>query len=310
MSDNSVTIRFDGPILADHSMDVTDLAPALLALADVCKNANRKFNGDRAAVKVLVNAKVEQHCFELVVELAMTVMEQVRSFLDHDHVRSAKEILEWIGIIGGASIGLVQLIAKLGSKPIEKVEYRTIDNRNIVSLTIVGDDNDVQIIHAAPETYELLKDASNIKAVKRLVEPLTRDGYETLTFEHSVCALEVISKAEAGQIAAVDPVEMADQLDEKEEPQTVVAWVKVYSPVYEQDAKRWRFLFSGNVEYMDITDTPIAEMAMQRGGALVNDTYRVRLQMTQSKSSTRMTYKILEVLEFHPAALNSQIDLF
>ena len=50
------TIRYDGPALANHEMDVQDLAPALLALADVVQFANQRFNGAAANIKVLVNA--------------------------------------------------------------------------------------------------------------------------------------------------------------------------------------------------------------------------------------------------------------
>lgn len=50
MSEKSV-IRYDGPALADHSMDVADLAPALMALSDLLKIANTYMNGDRAGVK-------------------------------------------------------------------------------------------------------------------------------------------------------------------------------------------------------------------------------------------------------------------
>ena len=59
------TIRYDGPALSDRSMDVAELAPALLALSDLLKIANTYANGDRAGVKVKVNADLEQHCFEL-----------------------------------------------------------------------------------------------------------------------------------------------------------------------------------------------------------------------------------------------------
>ena len=57
------TIRYDGSALSGHEIDVQDLAPALLALADIIQIANRKFNGDRADVKVTVSADVEQQCF-------------------------------------------------------------------------------------------------------------------------------------------------------------------------------------------------------------------------------------------------------
>ena len=71
----TTTIRYDGPALAGHEMDVQDLAPALLALAEIAQIANRKFNGDRASLKVLVNADVEQQCFMLDLSMIQSLIE-------------------------------------------------------------------------------------------------------------------------------------------------------------------------------------------------------------------------------------------
>lgn len=40
------TIKYDGPELSGGEMDVRDLTPALLALGEIAKVANQKFNGD------------------------------------------------------------------------------------------------------------------------------------------------------------------------------------------------------------------------------------------------------------------------
>ena len=55
----STVVRYDGPALKEHSMDVADLAPALLGLSEIVKIANKKINGDRSAVKVLVKVDIE-----------------------------------------------------------------------------------------------------------------------------------------------------------------------------------------------------------------------------------------------------------
>lgn len=37
-------VRYSGPLLADHTMDVRDLAPAMLALGDLIREANNEIN--------------------------------------------------------------------------------------------------------------------------------------------------------------------------------------------------------------------------------------------------------------------------
>jgi hypothetical protein len=311
VSDSAMRVRFDGPILNDHSMDVADLAPSLLAIADLCKNANKAFNGDRAAVKVLVNADVKQNCFELHLELAMSILDHVKQLISHDQVRSAKEILEWVGLLSApfvGSFGLIRFVQAVSDKKIESTKIVSRENRDVVEFTITGDNNHVQIIQASPQTYELAKNPANITAVKKMVEPLSKEGYETLQFDRGDNGMEIINRQDAAEILRADPAEISDALDDKEEPQVVTAWIKVYAPVYEVDAQKWRFTFNAQHYYMDVSETDIAERAMRRGGALVDDSYRVRLEMVQSKTSTKIAFKILDVLEFHPANLHSQVD--
>lgn len=315
MSDNNkpVIIRYDGPALADHRMDVHELAPALLSLADICKNANRAFNGDRTGLNVLVNANTEQHCFELSLEFVMTLFEQAKSLAGIEKPKTPEEILAWIGIIGSGAtattLSLIKLIKALNGKEVESVETVQIDGKSVINVSIQGDNNNVEVLQTSPEVLALAKNEDNLRHIKRLVSPLVRDGYESLEFERGPKDRVELTREDARIIDSIDAGEMADAIDEKEDPQVVTAWIKVHAPVYDPEATRWRFQFDGRTEYMDIRDTGIAQAAIDRGGALVDDTYKVKLQMVQSKTSTRMTYKVLEVLEFHPARLTDQGDL-
>lgn len=97
------TIRYDGPALRQHEMDVQDLAPALLALAEIAQIANRKFNGDRASMKVLVNADVEQRCFQLDLSLIQSLLDQAQVLIGKESIATAKQIAEIIGLTGSIS---------------------------------------------------------------------------------------------------------------------------------------------------------------------------------------------------------------
>ena len=67
--------------------------------------------------------------------------------------------------------------------------------------------------------------------------------------------------------------------------------------------------------YIDISSTDIAENALKRGGSLVNDAYKVVLEMRKKPGAAGVlpsdyTYKILEVIDFQAAKLVSQSDAF
>ncbi len=87
-------IRYDGPALADHEMDVQDLAPALLAMAEIVQIANRKFNGDAVSIRVMVDADVEQQCFQLDLSLVQSIFDHAAVLIGHKDVATAKDIAE------------------------------------------------------------------------------------------------------------------------------------------------------------------------------------------------------------------------
>ena len=86
------TIRYDGPALSRGEMDVQDLAPALLAIAEIAKIANQKFNGDRASIKVMVNADIEHKCFQLDLSLVQSWIDQARVLIGDENVTTLNQI--------------------------------------------------------------------------------------------------------------------------------------------------------------------------------------------------------------------------
>lgn len=311
MSAATVTVRYDGPILVNHQMDIADLAPALLGLSELCKIANQKFNGDKAAVKVLIGTDAEHQCFQLDLHIVQTLWDSTKRLLSNDDVGSAKNLLEWLGLLGtaGSVFGLFKLIKWLKGRPITSTQMEIKDGRDVVRISINGDGNNVLLVH--PEALELLQDERVLGNVKKVIQPLTRPGYEKLEFEHEFETVESLSSDDAALIASLSQSDFFEV--ETDQPQVITVWVTVYSPVYDPSAPNWRFKFGDAHEYIDISETNIAEEAIRRGGAMVDDAYRVRLEIVQEhKPSGGILnhYKIKEVLEFRPARLPYQHDAF
>lgn len=214
MSEEAITLRYDGPALADHKMDLAHLAPALFALGDLCKLANKTFNQDRASVRVLVNVDREQQCFEFGLELVFTYWEQARALIHDARVRDAKELAELLGLIAGppaSGWGLFKLLKWLrGRKP----EFQTVqdqDGKDLVQVTVKGDNNTINV---TPETERLYKNPSAIRSAKKVLDPLTEEGYESLEFTHAEKVTERFDKDDAKEITKAP----LPDLQEYEEP--------------------------------------------------------------------------------------------
>ena len=309
MKNELVRIRYDGPALKDNLIDVNHLAPALLALGDLCTLANKRFNGDRASVKVLVRADFEAKCFDVGIEFAQTILERARTFIKDDEVKTAKEILEWLGIVGGSGWGFFGLVKWCTGKTISKKEFIKEGDRELVKITEEGGAE----TKAFPEAVILYEETESLAKVQQIVSPLTEDGYDSLKFQHEDKVTHEFSKEDAVSITA-PPLEVVEDDEQEEPPDTVTAWIKVYSPVYDPNAKNWRFEYGGNTVYMDISETNIAEETIRMGASFVGDLYQVSLQITQTISlktgNSKNHYKILKVKNFRPSNLRRQRGLF
>lgn len=59
-SEVNFRVTYDGPALQAHVMDVRELAPAMIAMADLLKVANEELYGDKADVRIAVRAGFKQ----------------------------------------------------------------------------------------------------------------------------------------------------------------------------------------------------------------------------------------------------------
>ncbi len=237
------TIKYDGSALAGKSMDVADLAPSLIALSDLIKAANRQFNGDRSGVKILVNANLDQNCFELFIDLAQTLWESVSNLIADDRVATIKEIAEWIGILGtGGSITLYALIKILRGKTVESTTIEKKDGKDVLQIHIYGDSNHVTV---DKNVYEMYSNQVIRNHAIKVLEPLTKDGYDSLEFYDG--KKKVYEHFDKSDVPSIDNGNLPEI-----QPQNVViskikTIVRIRKPAYEGNSK-WTLVYKRAIE--------------------------------------------------------------
>ena len=242
MSKATATVRYDGPALAGHTMDVVDLAPALLGLSELVKTANKQINGDRSQVRVLVSVDAEHKCFEFVIEIAQTVAQRLTTLVESEPVATAKEIAEWIGIIGGASsatgFGLFRAYKWLVRQKTTLSELAIDQDGSEVTIRNVNANNNSITINA--NTYNLLSNRDVVDSVKDVVRPLTNVGYDSLQFEKDGKVADEISSDDGRDICSMDPESL--EVQQRINKSTIEAKVKVKRPDFLGDSQ-WSVIY-------------------------------------------------------------------
>jgi hypothetical protein len=290
------TIRYDGPALAGHEMDVQDLAPALLALADLIQIANQKFNGGHASMKVLVNADVEQKCFMIDISLVQTFLEQARGLLGTDGVKTAKDIAEWVGILSGGALGLFQLMkflrnARQNEQPLQ------IQNTGDGNITIVGNGNTIVVPR---QVFQLAQEPRAVEKAKGVVKPLEKEGYDSLAFLEGEKSVVEFSKEEATEIGDMPSQPLTDMPSES--VSQIRGQVRIKSAQYEGNAQ-WALLWNGrpiNAEMVDKAADWVVLFQENKVSAPPNSILDVSMVETarldaQGLIVGRAAYKVLEV---------------
>lgn len=307
MTETNLQLRFDGPELRAHEMDVTLLGPSLFAFGEMCKEANREINGERTKVRVLMKADIKANCVTIQLSVTQTIWESAKALVTSSDVSNAKTILEWLGIIGGsvgAFSGLIKFFLWKNARREESAEIINTSDGNAVIVKVVGDNNTITI---PEQVYRLGKNTKVVESLKTVSSPVSEsNGIEEVVF--------IQGKKEHLRIDKETAKALSEIYAETEEtdPQIFTAHILIYSPVLDLRAKKWRFKFAGKTETIDISETQIAQDAIQRGSVNIGDTYRVKLEMIERKKPSGEyvpEYKIKEVLKFIPGYRERQQSL-
>jgi hypothetical protein len=113
-----IKIAYDGEALKTGSMDIQELAPALLATGELLQEANRFLNEDRKKLSVKVKSDFKIGSFEIVLEAISwlkSIMASMKNF-------TPLEIAGLVGIVSSISgLNLLALIKWLKNRKIKNI---------------------------------------------------------------------------------------------------------------------------------------------------------------------------------------------
>jgi len=283
------SVSYDGDALTQNTMDVRDLAPALLALGQSFERANSLCNGDRASVSLRIRA-TKPGSFEIVLSLQQ-LLEEATEFLSGDMMVSVfvlKELL--IGGRGQGVIGLLQLLKQLHGKKPQQTEA-TPDG-----ITFEADNIKLYIPTEVARLYNDRPTRDNMEAV---IRPLLKRGIDSVVFKENNEEIESIQKQEAEYFNSGDYD--SDNIVEHVIPRQRL---QIASLAFDKDGK-WRLSDGANTHWYSMDDQNFLKEIQQGKRFGKDDILICEVLLVQNIDVTgklKLEYAVKQVLSHIPPA--------
>lgn len=293
MSKAAFHILYDGPALANHEMNVNDLAPALLALGDVIEAANDALNGPkRARVSLNVKASFKTGCFGIELDVAQTLLQQVGALFSAAQAVTAADLLRWLGFVwenGDKALTYGGLLWLLKKKKGEPIEHATRLESGNVRITIDGEPYEIEA-----EVIELYRNTKLRKALAEVLKPLDQVGINEFAITDKPQNQRFFSISDEERVYFSAPESVVEQLSSTE-TETNLQLVNI---AFRQDNK-WRFSEGDQPFYANIIDQAFLDRVQENESFSAGDRLKVKLRRTQRivDGALKVDYEILEVLD-------------
>jgi hypothetical protein len=271
MAETKFSMVYDGPAVAFGTMNVRDLAPALMGLGQLIEESNRVVNGPKVMASVNVRADFKPGSFE--VQLALNVADlinQAKDFFTDPYVNAAVNLLALLGIIQFAKKGkdgLLSVLKKLRGKVPEKIT----DNSD-GTFTLEVEHLKITI---PMEVLKLYRDIPTRKAAEAIIEPLKNEGINRLEFHSDGEIGEKIEKSETPFFGL--PVLPEETLQESKR----TAWFSISALAFKEDNK-WRLSDGTNTFYVSMEDKDFLKQIDAGRSFSKGDLLHVQLETKQS----------------------------
>ena len=302
MPDSKITtieLAYDGEALRSGSMDVRDLAPALLAVGELCEKSNLVLNGNRAQITVRVQADFKTGSFDVVLLLHQTCIEVAKEIFTHsEQISTVADLVEIIGFVGGTAAGtgisLFKLIKWLkGKKPNKTELLPNGDTRIFIDNSLHVEENHIDV---SANVVSLFNNEDVRKAALGIVRPLERNGIDKLKLRSASPDVEIIEKEDYSAFMAVLDPDFEELILENERE----AALTVVKPSFDENL-RWTFsegearfgAIMEDQEFLRKLDN--REISFTKGDVLVVKLFTKSYQIKNGLRTDNVVRKVLQV---------------
>lgn len=297
MSRATFQIVYDGPILQDSTMDVNQLAPALLALGKTIEEANLTLNDSHTKVVLKVKASFQSGCFGIDFDVTQSLMDQTLNLFKDSPISTAKELVEYLGFAGGSVVGVIKLISWIKNKKIDEVVV--LDNGNVKVVV------DKKFIEVELKTIELYRNYKlRLALEKAILDPLEIEGIETVALTTDPKNGFITIKENERHWFKAPPQE--EQLIDETEYDINL---QIVSVSFKGDNK-WRFSDGGSPFFASILHEEFLNRVHQSEESFTaGDILKVHIKKRQwiSGETMKSEYEITEVIEHKKAGVQLNI---
>ena len=295
---------YDGEAVRDHAMNVRDLAPALVGMADLVDAINEVVNPNGTEVQTSVRATAEG---SIIVQLAIEVSvgEALTQFLTGggDPKVALDNIATVLGIATPVGGGVLWLLRKLKGR--DPADLDSAIRGRIAEIKLPGG----EVIEVPRSVHETVQNRRARAAAHAVVRPLEEPGIDELRLYDGdgvqADPVEIVTKDDVPSFT-VEPEPVREL--EVEEQETMV---QVVSPQFDRKYK-WRLTRGGSVFYAEMLDKEFLSQVEHRHiqfGA--GDLLYVVLQNRPRLQGARLLadYSVLRVIDHIPNGGQSNLEL-
>lgn len=284
------SIKYDGPALDSHQMDVRELAPALIALSNLLEESNKTAYPNSNEVRVQVKGNFKGGSFGVDLIAVQTVAQQLVSLLSGPESTAAANlhtILGSIGLLGsGGVIGLIKWLR--GKRP---SSIRTDGDKVIFELR---EDTTVETMEVDLVTGRLYQTRAVRQMLAKVVKPLEREGVDVFACGKDGECHNVITSEDRPwfDMAASEADVVSDTVRQN-------VLLQIESAVFKDDNK-WRFHDGTTAFFAEITDRDFikrinaGEERFGKGDVLIAD---LRIIQSVTDNGLKQEYEVERILQ-------------